>query len=91
MDATDDEPYPGFIYMDAMHFGMGNSSLQITYETQNVNHAKYLYDMLVAFTPVMSALSLNAPIYKGKLSAHDFRWQSIEQSVDCRTKDERNP
>jgi glutamate--cysteine ligase catalytic subunit len=22
-EATDDEPYPGFIYMDAMHFGMG--------------------------------------------------------------------
>ena len=21
--ATDDEPYPGYIYMDAMHFGMG--------------------------------------------------------------------
>lgn len=22
-EATEDEPYPGFIYMDAMHFGMG--------------------------------------------------------------------
>lgn len=50
MVATDEEPFPGFIYMDAMHFGMGNSCLQITYETQNVNHARYLYDMLAAFT-----------------------------------------
>lgn len=27
MAATDEEPFPGFIYMDAMHFGMGNSCL----------------------------------------------------------------
>jgi hypothetical protein len=25
--ATDDEPFPGYIYMDAMHFGMGCSCL----------------------------------------------------------------
>lgn len=30
---TKREPYPGQIYMDAMHFGMGSSCLQITYET----------------------------------------------------------
>jgi len=91
MAATEDEPNPGFIYMDAMHFGMGNSCLQITYETQNVHHAKYLYDMLAAFTPIIGALSQNSPIFKSKLSAHDFRFQSIEQSVDCRTKEERDP
>lgn len=83
---TSDEPYPGQIYMDQMHFGMGCSCLQITYETQNIEHARYLYDMLVAFTPVVSALSQNSPIFKGKLSAHDFRWLTIEQSVDCRKK-----
>jgi len=30
---THEEPYPGQIYMDAMHFGMGCSCLQVTYET----------------------------------------------------------
>lgn len=71
---TEDEPYPGQIYMDAMHFGMGNSCLQITYETQNIDHARYLYDMFTPFTAIVSALSQCSPIFKGKLSAHDFRW-----------------
>lgn len=31
--ATEREPIAGQIYMDAMHFGMGASCLQITYET----------------------------------------------------------
>ena len=41
---TEDEPFPGEIYMDAMHFGMGQSCLQITYECQTLNHARYLHD-----------------------------------------------
>ena len=77
--------------MDAMHFGMGCSCLQITYETQCVAHARYLYDALVPFTGIMAALSQAAPLYKGQLSAHDLRFQVIEQSVDCRTPAERDP
>lgn len=30
---TEDEPIAGQVYMDCMHFGMGCSCLQITYET----------------------------------------------------------
>jgi len=90
-EITEDEPYPGFIYMDCMHFGMGCSCLQITYETQTVNHARYLYDSLVPFTGVLSALSQATPIFKGQLSAHDLRFQVIEQSVDCRTPEECDP
>ena len=30
---TYEEPYPGSIYMDAMHFGRGCSCLQVTFET----------------------------------------------------------
>lgn len=72
-----------------MHFGMGCSCLQITYETQNINHARYLYDMFIPFTPIMSVLSATTPILKGQVSDHDFRWEVIEQSVDCRTDDEK--
>lgn len=75
---TADEPFPGQIYMDAMHFGMGCSCLQITYEAQNVHHARYLYDAFVPFTPILAALSQATPFYKGQLSAHDFRFQVIE-------------
>lgn len=39
-----EEPYPGQIYMDAMHFGMGCSCLQVTFEAQTLNHSRYLYD-----------------------------------------------
>jgi glutamate--cysteine ligase catalytic subunit len=41
---TDDEPEPGMIYMDSMHFGMGCSCLQVTFECENLNHARYVHD-----------------------------------------------
>jgi glutamate--cysteine ligase catalytic subunit len=89
-EPTHEEPYPGHIYMDAMHFGMGCSCLQLTYQSRNVNHARFLYDQLLAFTGPLSALSACAPIYKGKLSDIDLRWNVIAQSVDCRNENERN-
>ena len=77
--------------MDAMGFGMGCSCLQVTFETQNLSHARYLHDQLLPFTPILAALSASAPIYKGKLSDIDMRWTVISQSVDCRTEEERDP
>ena len=74
-----------------MHFGMGCSCLQITYETHCMNHARYLYDMFIPFTPIASALSQCTPFAKGKLSSNDFRFKILEQSVDCRTPEERDP
>lgn len=76
-EVTNDEPFPGQIYMDAMAFGMGCSCLQITYETTSINHARYLHDALLPFTSVLAALSASAPIYKGKLSDIDLRWTVI--------------
>lgn len=89
--ATKDEPYPGEIYMDAMHFGMGQCCLQITYECSTLNHARYLHDMLLPFTGIMAAISAAGPIQKGKLSDNDLRWTVISQSTDCRTAEERDP
>lgn len=84
------EPIPGHIYMDAMHYGMGCSCLQLTYESQSIDHARFLYDMFLPWTPVMSALSQATPLVKGHVSDHDFRWEIIEQSVDDRTDDEKD-
>lgn len=56
-----------------------------------MSHARYLYDMLIPFTPVFSALSQATPIFKGKLSDYDFRWETIEMGTDDRTKEERDP
>jgi glutamate--cysteine ligase catalytic subunit len=51
----------------------------------------YLHDQLVAFTGIFASLSAAAPVQKGKLSDNDMRWTVIEQAVDCRNKDERDP
>ena len=75
--ATAKEPYPGQIYMDAMHFGMGQCCLQITYECSTLNHATYLHDMLLPFTGILGALSAAGPIQKGLLSDNDLRWTVI--------------
>lgn len=61
-EPTEDEPFPGEIYMDAMHFGMGQCCLQITYECSSVKHARYLHDMLMPFTGIFAALSAAGPI-----------------------------
>ena len=47
--------------------------------------------MLMPFTGIISALSAAAPIQKGQLSDNDFRWTVLEQSVDCRTDEEKDP
>jgi glutamate--cysteine ligase catalytic subunit len=47
--------------------------------------------MLLPFTPLLAALSANAPIFKGKLADIDMRWTVISQSVDCRKEEERDP
>ena len=38
----------------------------------------------------MSVLSATTPFVKGQVSAHDFRWEIIEQSTDCRTAEEKD-
>lgn len=76
-DASETDPYPGQIYMDSMGFGMGCSCLQITYETSTLNHARYLHDAFLPFTPILACLSASAPIYKGQLSDIDLRWTVI--------------
>lgn len=40
----DGEMTPGEIYMDCQLFGMGICCVQATFETQNIEHAKYLHD-----------------------------------------------
>ncbi len=71
------EPIPGQIYMDSMAFGMGCSCLQVTFETQTVNHARYLHDQLLPFGGILGALSAASPLYKGQVSDIDFRWNII--------------
>ena len=77
--------------MDAMAFGMGSCSLQCTFSTKNLDHARYVYDQLNVISPLFLALTAGAPFYKGKVSDWDVRWNIIADSVDDRPKSERDP
>ena len=88
---TPEEPYPNYVYMDAMGFGMGNCCVQVTLGTCCLNTALFLYDEMIPFTPILLCISSNTPLFKGKLTDYDNRWSSISQSVDDRTDEERDP
>ena len=74
------------IYMDAMGFGMGCCCSQVTFQTKNYYSALNLYDQFSVLSPILLALSSSTPIFLGKLSGYDSRWNIIEQSVDSRKK-----
>lgn len=93
--ASDREPAlgaarPGHVYMDSMGFGMGLSCLQVTMQAANIAQARYLYDALAPWTPVLLAVSAAAPVFKGFLVNQDVRWNVISGAVDDRTFAERD-
>jgi glutamate--cysteine ligase catalytic subunit len=63
--------------MDAMAFGMGMACLQCTFSTKNIDHARYMHDQLHVLSPLFLSLTAGTPIFKGKLSAWDVRWNII--------------
>ncbi len=65
-EVTKDEPYPGFIYMDALHFGMGSGCLQVTFGAENVEEARYLTDQLAVLSSIMVRRSLRGVNNKEK-------------------------
>lgn len=85
------EKNPGQIELDAFSFGMGLSSLQVTFGVANLTQARWLYDQFHIFTPLFLALSGSMPFYKGKLLDSDTRWEFLCQAVDDRNERERLP
>ncbi|TRY96963.1 hypothetical protein DNTS_033570 [Danionella cerebrum] len=77
---------PDHIYMDAIGFGMGNCCLQVTFQACSISEARYLYDQLATFCPIVMALSAASPFYRGFVSDIDCRWGVISASVDDRTR-----
>ena len=78
------------VYMDHVGFGMGCSSLQVTFQAQSINEARHLYDQLAPITPILLALSAASPIWRGYLCDIDSRWSVISASADDRTPEELN-
>lgn len=56
IEKSEDEPYPGNIYMDCMAFGMGNGCFQITLGFCTLNLSKFAYDLLTPLTPILVLL-----------------------------------
>lgn len=77
------------IHMDSMAFGMGMCCLQVTFQARNIDESRYMYDQLAVLAPIMLAMTAATPIFKGRLSDVDARWDAIAQSVDDRTPAER--
>ncbi len=77
--------------MDAMAFGMGCCSLQCTFSTKNLDHARYVYDQLNVLSPIFLALTAGSPFFKGKVADWDVRWRVICDSVDDRTPSQLDP
>ncbi|KAI3385076.1 hypothetical protein SNEBB_009795 [Seison nebaliae] len=77
------------IYMDAMGFGMGCACLQLTFQAETIDEARYLYDQLIPLSPIMLALSAATPFFRGYIADIDCRWNVISASVDDRTPEER--
>jgi glutamate--cysteine ligase catalytic subunit len=48
-----------------------------------------MYDQLAVLAPIMLSFTAASPIFKGRLSDVDCRWNVIAQSVDDRTPAER--
>jgi glutamate--cysteine ligase catalytic subunit len=75
--------------MDCMAFGMGMCCLQVTFQARDIDESRYMYDQLAVLAPIMLAITAATPIFKGRLSDRDARWDGIAQSVDDRTPAER--
>lgn len=92
-DMADDKTLsspPNSINLDGVGFGLTSCCLQVTFQAKNEPEARWLYDQLIPFGPIMLALAAATPIYKGCLANTDVRWDCISSGFDDRTFEEKN-
>ena len=81
---------PDVVHLDSTGFGISCCSLQLTYQTYNLNDARTLFDNLGVMCPILLALTAASPIFRGFLTDSDCRWNVLRDSMDCRTEAERS-
>jgi glutamate--cysteine ligase catalytic subunit len=57
--SSDKEPFPGYIYMDCMAFGMGSCCFQMTMGCCTLENTTYMYDQYIPFTPLLVSVYNN--------------------------------
>jgi len=77
------------IHMDAMAFGMGCCCIQVTFQAQDMEESRFIYDQLAVLTPILMALTASTPLLRGRIADTDCRWGIISECVDDRTPAER--
>uniref|UniRef100_A0A671YNC8 Glutamate--cysteine ligase n=1 Tax=Sparus aurata TaxID=8175 RepID=A0A671YNC8_SPAAU len=80
---------PDHIYMDAMGFGMGNCCLQVTFQACSIDEARYLYDQLATFCPIVPLKNDKYRIFKSRydsidsyLSSCSEKYNDIDLTID---------
>uniref|UniRef100_A0A8C4FS22 Glutamate--cysteine ligase n=1 Tax=Denticeps clupeoides TaxID=299321 RepID=A0A8C4FS22_9TELE len=80
---------PDHIYMDAMGFGMGNCCLQVTFQACSISEARYLYDQLATFCPIVALKNNKFRIHKSRYDSIDSylspcgeKYNDIELTID---------
>uniref|UniRef100_A0A674MJ83 Glutamate--cysteine ligase n=1 Tax=Takifugu rubripes TaxID=31033 RepID=A0A674MJ83_TAKRU len=80
---------PDHIYMDAMGFGMGNCCLQVTFQACSINEARYLYDQLATFCPIVPLKHNKYRIFKSRYDSIDSylstcgeKYNDIDLTID---------
>jgi len=51
-----------------MAFGMGCCCLQVTFQAQDIDESRYIYDQLAVLAPILMALTASTPILKGRIA-----------------------
>jgi glutamate--cysteine ligase catalytic subunit len=74
--------------MDCTGFGMGCCCLQVTFQAESIDEARFLYDQLTPLTPLLLAMTASSPVWRGYLADVDTRWSVLSASLDDRTDEE---
>ena len=79
----------GGICFDTMFITNITCSQQITFASQTLREARFVYDCLHTLSPIIGALSPGSPICKGYLLEDDCIWRYKGAMINSITKDEQ--
>ena len=75
--------------LDCSVFGLGMCCLQTTFQADNIDEARFMYDQLTVLAPIFLSLSAATAVVSGRLIDKDTRWDILSHCSDDRTAVER--